>query len=330
MISFLRRLKNAVRGQPSGPLLSPPHRILGHAGAVLAPTARLYARGDRSHVVLGRGVYLGRNVELATALDGDLFVGRDTSIQDNCVLQGDVTIGAHCLFGANVMISTTIHRFRDHAAWLIRDQDAAIAAEPHKPGDYSRPVVIEDDCWIGWGAAIMPGVTIGRGAIVGANCVVTSDVGPYEIHGGVPNRLLSKRLDFAPPAAISASNAADLPYFYRGFRLAQVELKDSRTAGVAAAQGRAALVLAGGASAVEIAGSTLETRLNLEVRINGRIAGAPALSQGEFRLEFPVEGPATGPLATFTTVELIDRDHAGASGIHGGENRFAIAFARLI
>lgn len=330
MTSFLRRLKNAVRGQSSGPLLSPPHRILGHAGAVLAPTSRLYARGDRGHVVLGNGVYLGRNVELATALGGDLFVGRDTSIQDNCVLQGDLTIGAHCLFGANVMISTTIHRFRDHPAWLIRDQDAAIAAAAEKPADYSRPVMIEDDCWIGWGAAIMPGVTIGRGAIVGANCVVTSDIGPYEIHGGVPNRLLSKRLDFAPPPAISSSNSADLPYFYRGFRLTQADLTNSRMAGIAVAQGRAALVLAGGAQAVEITGSTPESNLNLEVRINGRTAPVPSLAQGEFRLAIPVEAHGTGPLAAFTAVELIDRDHAGATGLHSGENRFAIASARLI
>lgn len=259
-----------------------------------------------------------------------MFIGGDTSIQDNCVFHGDVTIGSHCLFGANAMISTTIHRFRDHPAWLIRDQDEAMAARADKPADYSRAVVIEDDCWIGWGAAIMPGVTIGRGAVVGANCVVTRDIGPYEIHGGVPNRLLGKRLEFVPPPTISAAAESDLPYFYRGFRLRRQEREDSATAGIAVSQGRAALVLAGGGKSLEIEGQVCGELLTLELQINGSPAGSHKLDTGPFRLSLPVEAAGRGPLGAFTVMEFLDADCSESAALHAGENRYAIRSARII
>ena len=56
-----------------------------------------------------------------------------------------------------------------------------------------REVVIEDDVWIGTHAIIMPGVTVGRGAVVGAGCVVTKDVAPYSVVVGIPGELLKMR-----------------------------------------------------------------------------------------------------------------------------------------
>lgn len=57
----------------------------------------------------------------------------------------------------------------------------------------NRPVKIGNDVWIGANVVILPGVTIGDGAIIGAGAVVTHDVGPYEIVGGVPAKLIKKR-----------------------------------------------------------------------------------------------------------------------------------------
>jgi acetyltransferase-like isoleucine patch superfamily enzyme len=261
------------------------------------------------------GAYLGSNVELATAYGGSLHVGEDTSIQDNCVLQGDIDIGAHCLFGANAMMGTTIHRFRDNPPWLIRDQDAAVAGRADKPPGYSRPIVIGDDCWIGWGAAFMPGVHVGRGAIVGANCVVTHDIAPYEIHGGVPNRILGKRLDFVPPDRISARNDGDLPYFYSGFQLKQAALQESRmTVGAGVAHAHAVIILAGGAPGVRIDGAVLDKAapLRLAVLVNGSEILRQDLPAGPFRLQAETggQGGLVPPvLANYTVIELIDRDH---------------------
>jgi acetyltransferase-like isoleucine patch superfamily enzyme len=53
--------------------------------------------------------------------------------------------------------------------------------------------VLEDDVWLGVNVAVMDGVTIGQGAIVGAGAVVTKDIPPYAIAGGVPARLIGVR-----------------------------------------------------------------------------------------------------------------------------------------
>ena len=62
-------------------------------------------------------------------------------------------------------------------------------AWPNKGG-----ITVGHDVWIGWDATIMPGVTIGHGAIIAAKAVVTSDVAPYAIVGGNPAREIRKRL----------------------------------------------------------------------------------------------------------------------------------------
>jgi virginiamycin A acetyltransferase len=69
--------------------------------------------------------------------------------------------------------------------------------EPPKPSDLplKGDTIIGNDVWIGQNAVILPGVHIGDGAIVGANCVVGSDVEPYTIVIGNPSRELRKRFD---------------------------------------------------------------------------------------------------------------------------------------
>lgn len=58
--------------------------------------------------------------------------------------------------------------------------------------EYGLPVRIEDDCWIGGGAIILPGVTIGRGCTIGAGSVVTKDIPPYSVAIGAPARVVKK------------------------------------------------------------------------------------------------------------------------------------------
>ncbi|WP_425432005.1 DapH/DapD/GlmU-related protein [Geodermatophilus ruber] len=61
------------------------------------------------------------------------------------------------------------------------------------PEDLSRPVTIGDDCWIGYGAVILSGVTIGRSTIVAAGSVVTSDVPENAVVAGTPARVVKQR-----------------------------------------------------------------------------------------------------------------------------------------
>jgi virginiamycin A acetyltransferase len=73
-------------------------------------------------------------------------------------------------------------------------------ADIQEAWDNKGDIVIGNDVWIGYHATIMQGVTIGDGAIVGARAVVTKDVPPYAIVGGVPARILKYRFDESPPA----------------------------------------------------------------------------------------------------------------------------------
>ncbi len=68
-----------------------------------------------------------------------------------------------------------------------------------------------------FGVYIKQGITIGRGAVIGANSVVLKDIPPYEIHAGSPAKKLKNRLEFVPRNQLRGSREEDRPYFYRGF-----------------------------------------------------------------------------------------------------------------
>jgi acetyltransferase-like isoleucine patch superfamily enzyme len=110
--------------------------------------------------------------------DHYLTIGDHTRINRSCLLdaRGPLSIGDNVSVSAEVAIVTTQHR-------------------PEDPnfGVESRAVVIEDHVWIGMRAMIMPGVTVGRGAVVAAGAVVTKDVPPLAVVGGVPAKLIGTR-----------------------------------------------------------------------------------------------------------------------------------------
>lgn len=95
---------------------------------------------------------------------------------------GGLTIGNYVLIGSNVTISAGQHP--------IDGATPPVFARPAIP----KPIVIEDDVWIGAGAVIMPGVTLRKGTVVGANAVVTRDTQEYSVMAGVPARKLRSRL----------------------------------------------------------------------------------------------------------------------------------------
>ncbi|WNW17353.1 LbetaH domain-containing protein [Lactiplantibacillus plantarum] len=60
-------------------------------------------------------------------------------------------------------------------------------------GEFHKEITIADDVWISYGATILDGVSIGRGAVVGARAVVTHSIEPYTVVGGVPERIIKNR-----------------------------------------------------------------------------------------------------------------------------------------
>jgi acetyltransferase-like isoleucine patch superfamily enzyme len=172
-------------------------------------------------LILGDDCYIGRYTEICPA--PTIRIGAQTSIQDRCILLGDITIGRYCVFATGVYLSSGRHYY-DLAPHLnIRDQDAMVRNTKALADQHNRPVTIEDDCWLGMNTVVMSGVTIGKGAIVGANSVVTRDVAPYTVVAGAPAKAIRNRLDFQPPRSIHYDRPEDWPYFYNGCAISQDE-----------------------------------------------------------------------------------------------------------
>lgn len=146
-------------------------------------------------------------------------LGSEISVQRNSILIGEIDIGSYCVFGPNLYISSASHHFKQNPPMNIRDQDEVFPKE-HKI------IIIEEDCWIGINVTFLPGVVIGKGAVIAANSVVTSNVDAYEIYGGVPAMKIGNRLDFKPPKLIIPSVEC-VPYLYSGFKTRLVDLKQS-------------------------------------------------------------------------------------------------------
>jgi len=110
----------------------------------------------------------------------NISIGEDSIIGEHAVLDGrdQLIIGNHVALASDVMIYNSEHD--------INDRD-------FKP--ITEKVVIEDYVFIGPRAIIMPGITIGKGSIVAAACVVTKDVPPFAIVAGVPAKIIGERQD---------------------------------------------------------------------------------------------------------------------------------------
>jgi acetyltransferase-like isoleucine patch superfamily enzyme len=141
-----------------------PSAVLRHAGY-----RRMgMAIGARSRVYRG----------LEVRFPGRVTIGDSTMIGFDSIIDGraGVTIGNNVNFSSEVAIWTLQH---DPQA---RDFDAR-----------GGPVVIEDDAWLSFRCTILPGVTIGRGAVVAAGAIVTKDVEPYTMVGGIPAKQIGER-----------------------------------------------------------------------------------------------------------------------------------------
>jgi acetyltransferase-like isoleucine patch superfamily enzyme len=114
---------------------------------------------------------------------GELSIGKRSFIGHNSVIgvNDRITIGEDVMISQAVSIRDTDHRFDK------------INIPMSKQGIVTSPITISNDVWVGYGAVITKGVKIGEGAIVAANAVVTKDVAPYSIVGGVPAQIIRFR-----------------------------------------------------------------------------------------------------------------------------------------
>ncbi|GMM72680.1 hypothetical protein MTsDn5_26320 [Alteromonas gracilis] len=124
-----------------------------------------------------------------------MFIGAYSYINNGGYLRDNVFIGRFCSIGRRVTIGAGMHNMYGLSTHpLIKGSASSPFYEPEQNVNPRKGfTVIESDVWIGDGVVITPGVTIGQGAIIGANSVVTKDVAPYSIVGGVPAKVIRQR-----------------------------------------------------------------------------------------------------------------------------------------
>jgi maltose O-acetyltransferase len=122
-------------------------------------------------------------LDLIVWLSGDrIEMGDRVGFNYGCYVNGygGLVIGDRSIFGPYTMIHTANHEM---------DPDRPIVEQGWQP----RPVRVESDCWVGMGVCILPGVTIGEGAVIGGGSVVAKDIEAYSIAVGNPARPIRSR-----------------------------------------------------------------------------------------------------------------------------------------
>jgi len=181
------------------------YRLILHMNGLAAIENNVRLR-FADHIRLGRGVYLDQNTYLHACPQG-IELGDRTIVMHGAVLhvynfrnmpQSGIKIGKDCLVGEYSVI-------RGQGGVTIGDRVytspfTQIIAVNHVFDDPNRPfieqgitaegIVIEDDVWLGAGAIITDGVRVGKGAVVAAGSVVTKDVLPHTVVGGVPAKII--------------------------------------------------------------------------------------------------------------------------------------------
>lgn len=169
-------------------------------------------------VELGSNVKIGDRNQIGAGSGQSFFIGDYTSTHAGCYIFGDVYIGRACLFSANIFASSGDHHYKIEPFLFIKDQDRFFSCSP------PQRITVEDDCWVGWGAVLKRGISVGKGSVIGANSVVTSNVPPYSVVAGAPAKIIKKRLDFNPTYYVDLNRQETYPYLYRGFRILKSEL----------------------------------------------------------------------------------------------------------
>jgi acetyltransferase-like isoleucine patch superfamily enzyme len=145
---------------------------------------------NKGHLQFGSRFTAGVDLRIEVLEDSACVTfGQNVKINDYCHIgaMSRVVVGDDCLIGSRVTIV-------DHEHGVYRKPSDHPASLPWTPPDerllQGKPIIIEKNVWIGSGAIIVGGVTIGEGSVIGANAVVTRDISRYSLAVGAPAKVI--------------------------------------------------------------------------------------------------------------------------------------------
>lgn len=164
--------------------------ILRHPGkmeignnVVMDDNSVLDAKGsDNKGIFIDDNVFIGRNT-IVYCQNGDIEIGENSNIGSNC----QIFSAAHVRIGRNVLIAA--YAYLVGGGHNYDDTDVPIIQQ----GRSASGITVENDVWLGAGVKVLDGVTIGEGSIIAAGAVVTEDIPPFSIAGGIPAKVIKSR-----------------------------------------------------------------------------------------------------------------------------------------
>lgn len=161
------------------------YSVFRHHGIIPSVNSVIY---DPRSITIGKNFShgLGCKIYCQDPEEGSqLSIGDRVSLNDNVTINADhggvISVGNNVLMGPGVIIRATNHNYmsRDN---LIREQ-----------GHTASEIKIEDDVWLGASVIVLPGVTIGQGAVIGAGSVVSKSIESYALAVGIPAKVIKYR-----------------------------------------------------------------------------------------------------------------------------------------
>ena len=159
---------------------------------LISPEAQITESKIFGDIPIGKGCYLE-----SVTLFGNVYIDQYTSLNgpgtDFIAPVNSIRIGKFCSIARGTSFQENLHNYEKITTYFIRQR---IFKEPLFVDSISKgDIIVGNDVWIGAQCVILSGVTIGHGAVIAANSVVTKDVPPYAIVGGSPAKIIRYRFD---------------------------------------------------------------------------------------------------------------------------------------